>query len=119
MSSLSREPLLDPAVYDDDKDFREELIAERAVENPEFPAWFDAAVRRRRLLHKLAAGRQDQRLSRTAVAARMSAPETEIESLEYGEIDLRLSTLEKYALAIGKEIEFRVKPAQAKAVHGG
>ena len=100
----------------EEKDFLEEIIEESSREIPQFPAWVDAAVKRRELLRHLAEIRKEMGLSQTMVAARMNTSQSQVVRLETGdETDPRLSTLEKYAIALGKEIEFRVKPAKAKA----
>src|SRR5438309_318327 len=98
------------------KDFLDELIEERTQHNPEFPALVEAALRRRQLLRELTATRQEMGLSQTIVAARMNTSQSQVVRLESGdEVDPRLSTIERYAAALGKEIEWRVKPLKAKA----
>src|SRR6266849_10859012 len=100
----------------EEKDFLDELIEERTKVDPEFPALVDAALRRRELLRQLATTRQELGLSQTVVAARMNTSQSQVVRLESGdEVDPRLSTLERYAIALGKQIEFRVKPAKEKA----
>jgi hypothetical protein len=51
-----------------DKDFLDEVVAERTAQNPNFPNLVDAAVRRRELLNALAAKRREDERSQTAVA---------------------------------------------------
>jgi transcriptional regulator with XRE-family HTH domain len=53
--------------------------------------------------HRLAAG-----LSQTEVAARMGTSQSAVARLEAGATDIRASTLERYAAAIGGEINWRL-----------
>lgn len=107
---------LDSYAMAEEKDDLEEFIQEQTRETPEFPAWVDAAVRRRQFLRQMAGIRKELGLSQTMVAARMHTSQSQVVRLETGdETDPRLSTLEKYAIALGKEIELRVKPAKASA----
>jgi predicted transcriptional regulator len=71
----------------------------------------DAHLERRRLQRALAARRQDLGLSQTEVAARMKTSQSAVARLEAGEMDAKVSTLQRYALAIGYEIEFSLRPA--------
>lgn len=86
------------------KDFLHELIDERTRADPDFPKMVDAAVRTRGLLRELAARRQELGLSQTTVAARMGTSQSALARLEGGESDPRISTVERYALAIGEDL---------------
>ena len=78
---------------------------------PVFPGLREAAERRRRgLVDELAAARRAQGLSQTVVAARMETSQSVVARLESGAIDVRLSTLERYAAAVGRDLEMRVRP---------
>lgn len=72
------------------------------------------AERRTRLVRDLAAQRQAAGLSQTEVAARMGTSQSAVARLESGTADLRASTLERYAAAIGGEITWH-----AHAGHDG
>jgi ribosome-binding protein aMBF1 (putative translation factor) len=93
------------------QDDLEDHIAELTRENPELPGMIDAHLERRRLQRALAARRQDLGLSQTEVAARMKTSQSAVARLEAGEMDAKVSTLQRYALAIGYEIEFALRPA--------
>ncbi len=79
-------------------------ITKRAAKNPAFPAMVDAALKERRLLHELAAKRVEMGLSQKTVAALMGTTQPALARLERGEIDPKLSTLERYAEALGQSI---------------
>lgn len=86
----------------------EDFIAGRALKNPDFPAMVEEALARRQLLRELAEDRRAGGLTRTVVAARMGTSESAVARLEAGEADTKLSTLGRYAAALGKRIEWRV-----------
>ena len=62
------------------------------------------AADRGRLLHELAGRRQAAGLSQTEVAARMGTSQSAVARLESGTADVRASTLERYAAAVGGQI---------------
>lgn len=64
------------------------------------------AARRRSLAATLAARRQALGLSQTEVAARMGTSQSAVARLESGALDARLSTLERYAAALGQDLSF-------------
>jgi DNA-binding XRE family transcriptional regulator len=65
------------------------------------------AAERRRLVGELAELRKSARLSQTEVAARMGTSQSAVARLESGDVDVRASTLERYAAAIGSQITWR------------
>jgi len=90
------------------RDFLDEIIDERSERSPEFPDLVEAALRRRQLLRELAARREKLGLSQTLVAARMGTSQSAVARLEAGEIDAKLSTVERFAAALGQKVEWRV-----------
>jgi ribosome-binding protein aMBF1 (putative translation factor) len=90
------------------RDDLDDFIAERARSDPDFPAMVEEALARRQLLRRLAADRQAEGLTRTTVAARMGTSESAVARLEGGQADTKLSTLARYAAALGKRIEWQV-----------
>ncbi len=86
------------------KDFLEEIVEERSRDNAEFPAMVEAALTTRRLLRELAERRQQRGLSQTVVAARMGTSQSALARLESGETDPRITTVERYARAIGQQL---------------
>jgi transcriptional regulator with XRE-family HTH domain len=77
---------------------------------PVFPGFREIAQRRRGVIGELAAARRDQQLSQTVVAARMGTSQSVVARLESGAFDVRLSTLERYAAAVGRGLDLRVLP---------
>jgi DNA-binding XRE family transcriptional regulator len=96
----------------EDEDFLTEIIAERTARNPEFPGLVDAAVRRRELLRELGARREKLGMSQTAVAAVMGTSQSAVARLETGDVDAKLSTVERYAAALGHKVEWRIAKAR-------
>jgi ribosome-binding protein aMBF1 (putative translation factor) len=90
------------------RDDLETYIAERTAEDPELPARIDAALRRRELLRSLGDERRAKGLPRTAIAARMGTSEAAVARLETGEVDPRLSSIERFADALGKRLEWNL-----------
>lgn len=93
------------------KDFLDELIDEGTKRDPKFREMVDAAYERRRLLRELAAKRERAGITQKDVAARMHTSQSAVARIERGEIDAKLSTVERYATAIGHRLEWRVKKA--------
>jgi predicted transcriptional regulator len=82
-------------------------MSERRHE-PVFPGFREMAERRRALSAALVARRIDLGLSQTQVAARMGTSQSAVARLESGEVDVRLSTLERYAAALGQHLEWQL-----------
>lgn len=95
---------------DNERDFLDELIEERTKKNPAFPQMVEAATRRRKLLRTLAESRQGRERSQTAVAAAMGSSQSAVARLEGATGDPQVSTIERYALAVGYEIEYHLVP---------
>lgn len=95
-----------------DKDFLDEIVGERTQRSPEFPDLVEAAFARRQLLRELASKREKLGLSQTVVAARMGTSQSAIARLEAGGLDAKLSTVERFAAALGQKIEWRVARAR-------
>lgn len=76
---------------------------------PVFPGIGAMAQRRRDLAAGLASERVRLGLTQTEVAARMGTSQSAVARLEAGDGDVRLSTLERYATALGMELRFDLK----------
>jgi predicted transcriptional regulator len=72
------------------------------------PGFRDIAARRQEVLAELAARRRAAGLSQADVADRMGTSQPAVARLEAGAVDARLSTLERYAAAIGERLEVRL-----------
>jgi ribosome-binding protein aMBF1 (putative translation factor) len=93
---------------------------------PVMPGFREMALRRRtdeqtarmaedrgRLVRELAERRQVAGLSQTEVAARMGTSQSAVARLESGTADVRASTLERYAAAVGGQITWKLdRPAE-------
>ena len=100
-------------------DFLDETIASRTAANPAFPSLVVAAARRRELVRELVALRTSMGLSQTAVAERMGTSQPVVARLEAGDLDSRISTLERYADAVGVELEMRLVERRGSGVIAG
>ena len=70
----------------------------------------DRAAGRRALVAELTGARLESGLSQTEVAARMGTSQSAVARLESGELDARLSTVERYAAALGHALSWQVRP---------
>ena len=87
------------------------LIAERARKNPKFPAMVAARTNRRLLQRQLAERRAALGMTQTEAAVLMRTSQSSIARLESGEHDVRVSTLERYAGALGCSITMTLNEA--------
>jgi DNA-directed RNA polymerase specialized sigma24 family protein len=81
---------------------------------PVLPGFREMALRRMAaersgLVSDLVALRQAAGLSQTEVAARMGTSQSAVARLEAGTFDVRASTLERYAAAIGSQITWKLQ----------
>src|SRR5947209_12605053 len=97
---------------DSEGDFLDEVIQDRRTRNPAFPAMVDEAYERRLLLRQLAEARKSAKLSRTVVAARMGTSEAAVARLEAATVDPKASTIERYAAAVGKRVQWEIVDAR-------
>jgi transcriptional regulator with XRE-family HTH domain len=73
-----------------------------------FPGFREMARRRKELSAELTNRRLTVGLSQTEVAARMGTSQSAVARLEAGEGDIRLSTLERYAAAVGMTLDWQL-----------
>jgi len=76
---------------------------------PVFGGFREMARHREALAAELVSARLDAGLSQTEVAARMGTSQSAVARLESGEADVRLSTLERYAAAVGRQLRWSVR----------
>jgi predicted transcriptional regulator len=67
------------------------------------------SARRQELLAELIAERRAAGLSQAEVAGRMGTSQPAVARVEAGAVDVRLSTLQRYAEAVGRRLEVRLK----------
>jgi ribosome-binding protein aMBF1 (putative translation factor) len=82
---------------------------------PRLPGFREMALRRRemteqrrRLIAQLSGRRRSAGLSQTQVAAVMGTSQSAVARLEAGDLDVRASTLERYAAAVGARIRLHL-----------
>lgn len=73
-----------------------------------FPGFRAVDEPRRRVIASLVRARHDEELTQTVVAARMGTSQSVVARLESGDNDMRLSTLERYAAAVGRRLDWEV-----------
>ncbi|MBM7788763.1 helix-turn-helix domain-containing protein [Tenggerimyces flavus] len=76
---------------------------------PVMPGFREMARRRRELGRELVELRRESGLSQTQVAARMGTSQSAVARMEAGDVDVRMSTLERYAAAVGQSLDVRLK----------
>lgn len=83
---------------------------------PVLPGFREMAIRhrrmtehRRRLIAELVSHRRAVGLSQTQIAARMGTSQSAVARLETGDADVRASTLERYAAALGRVISWQAE----------
>jgi DNA-binding XRE family transcriptional regulator len=91
---------------------------------PMLPGFREIALRRmagerRRLVAELAVQRQSAGLSQTQVAARMGTSQSAVARIEAGDADVRASTLERYAAAVGSHLSWRLQAGMPDQPAGG
>lgn len=96
-------------------DFLDEVIAESTARNPEFPRLMEQARRNRELLAALASQRKRSKASQTVVAAAMGTSQSAVSALEKSAADAKVSTIEKYAQALGFGVQFHLLPLEQAA----
>jgi predicted transcriptional regulator len=74
-----------------------------------FPGFAQMAEARRALGEELVTRRHELGLSQTQVAARMGTSQSAVARLEAGQGDVRMSTLERYAAALGSLVTWSMK----------
>ena len=76
---------------------------------PVFGGFREMSRRRQELASDLVAARLEAGLSQTEVAARMGTSQSAVARLESGDADIRLSTLDRYAAALGRQLGWSLR----------
>lgn len=95
-----------------DPDDLDELISSRTRRNPAFSELVGEVLRAREILRELTQARIEQGLSQTVVAARMGSSQSVVARIEQGNRDVRLSTLGRYAAAVGRRVDWSVSKSK-------
>jgi predicted transcriptional regulator len=79
---------------------------------PLFPGFRQMAERRQALSGQLVSLRRQLGLSQAEVAQRMGTSQSAVARFEAGDLDVRLSTVERYTTALGGKLEWRIDHGQ-------
>jgi transcriptional regulator with XRE-family HTH domain len=79
-----------------------------------FPGFSGVSADVHDIVERLALRRREAGLSQTEVAARMHTSQSAVARLEAGGADVRLSTLQRYADALGHRLQFGVVPSDTR-----
>ena len=93
-----------------ERDELDDYIKSRDKKDPGFAGLVEAAQRRRAFAKRLAAERKRRRMSQTLVAARMGTSASMVHRVENG-LDVRVSSIERYAAALGGVLNMKLKRA--------
>lgn len=91
------------------KDDLDQLIGELATEDPAITSRIAAALERRELARQLAQRRRQAGVTQSELARRMGTSQGQITRFESG-TDTRLSTVARYAAAVGFKVEWKLTP---------
>ncbi len=86
----------------------EKYIDKRKIDNPEFAEEFEVGYQNFKIGLLLKQARQKAGLTQLQMAEAIGTKKTAISRLENHTSDIRLSTLEKYAKALGKKISISI-----------
>lgn len=76
---------------------------------PLLPGFKEMAERRQALTRALTLCRVELGLTQTDVAARMGTSQSAVARIEAGNLDVRMSTIERYADAVGHVVSWRLE----------
>ncbi|HUP69954.1 MAG TPA: helix-turn-helix transcriptional regulator [Acidimicrobiales bacterium] len=91
------------------KDDLDVLIDELSEDDPSLPQRVAAALERRELARQLADRRRESGLTQSELAKRMQTSQGQVTRFESG-ADTRLSTVARYAAAVGMKVEWSLAP---------
>ena len=83
-------------------------MSERTHPTP-FPGFKEMAERRHSVSGQLMVLRRQMGLSQAEVAARMGTSQSAVARFEAGDLDVRLSTVERYSSALGARLEWTIE----------
>ena len=86
----------------------QKYIKERKARDPEFAKGFDAGYEQFRIGVMLKQARLDAGVTQEELASRLHTKKTAISRIENHAEDIKLSTLERFAEAIGKQLTLKI-----------
>lgn len=86
-------------------------IDERSAREPGFRAQHAAALSRREMMHRMAHARLAAARTQTELGALVGTSQAQIARIEKGDADCRISSIERYAAALGFELRYELVPA--------
>lgn len=102
----------------DTADDLQRFIADQCLTRPGFREAYEDAHTRHAVLDALLAERKRQRIGQTVVAERMEVTQPTVSEFEREASDPRLTTLQRYARAVGGRIEIRFRPCVDDKIGG-
>ena len=98
-----------------ERDDLQASVAKWTNEDPDFPLLVKAFEQNERLLDEMVRCRVSQHLTQRKVAERMGTSQPVIARVERGDVDPRLSTIQRLAVALGSIVEWRIVSAHTHA----
>lgn len=104
--AANRQGLRPPEHHEEESAVPDELddYIKVSSENPDFRHAYEDAATRARVTDELLAARRGQSLTQTAVATRMGIQQPTVSQFEAADSDPRISTLQRYARAVGMQV---------------
>ena len=94
----------------DSHDDLDAYIDERTAREPGFRARHAAALSRREMMRRMADARLAADRSQTELGAAVGTSQAQIARIEKGDADCRISSVERYAAALGFEVRYQLIP---------
>lgn len=94
----------------DARDDLDVYIDERTAREPGFRAQHAAALSRREMMRRMADARLAAERSQTELGAAVGTSQAQIARIEKGDADCRISSVERYAAALGFEVRYQLIP---------
>lgn len=98
----------------DGEDFLDQLLADGASKDPAFLPGVADIAERQRIIRWLVQLRKDSGASQTRIADAMGTTQSAVSDLESGGNDVYLSTLQRYARAVGAPLSLQVQCHQMR-----
>ncbi|SRR5579883_810966 len=92
-------------------DALDEMVAAATACNPGFPTLMEEARQRSDLIDALVAMRRKAHVTQQEIAKRMLTSQASVARIEAGDVDPRLSTVQRYAASMGKRVTWQIVDA--------